>query len=292
MTFSKLKKFANDHILGTVVTGLVSLATMVGGYLLVSIKSDLDQLQCRIGQFGAKNEYKSLQLKLIVTALDDVNRNSEEFKELAGIITGYRAALKKCSDGEEDLKQIVNYKTGLEGFIDRDWDKAISSFSLITDRTALTEKSIANAYLHKSQDLSAAKDPKAADANRQWLSRIASARELAAREADYSIKEKAVAYMSCNGLLVGAPADEAIECLTSLVTNGQAGYSTYYNLAALNSRIGNFDEALKQMAQCMKMSGALNQRKSDIESDSDFKAMFGDKDFGPKLKKLIARLSI
>ncbi len=292
MKFAKLKKFINDHILGTVITTLVSLATMVGGYLLVTIKTDLDNLQCRISQFGAKNEYRLLQLKLIVTPLDDIKKDSESFKELANIIADYRPSLKKCETGIDDLKQMEKYKLGLESFIGRNWDKALEHFEAISDQSALVEKSIANVYLHKFIALNALKDPKAADAKRQWFAHIATARDLAAREADFSVKERAVNYLGCSGMFVEAPAEDAITCLSKLVDSGQANYAVYYNLAALHARIKKFDLALKHMEQCMKMSGAQNQRRSDIQDDADFKEMLSDKEFGPKLKKLIEQLSL
>src|SRR5262245_53520302 len=149
MKLSAVKKFFSEHILQTTLVALASLATAVGGYLLVSIKNEVDNLQCRISQFAANNEYKTVQLKLIVTPLDDVKRDSAEFRDLTNIVKDYGKSLGKCEEGKDALKQIDSFRLGLESFIDRDWDSAIKNFSLITDRTSLTEKAAANALLHK-----------------------------------------------------------------------------------------------------------------------------------------------
>ena len=290
MGLLEIRKFVLNHAIGVVMTALASLATMVGGYLLIAIKNDVDNLQCRVSQFAARNEYKALQLKLIVTPLDDVKRDSDFFKDLVNIVEGYRNPLDKCAEGRNAFAQIDNYRHGLESFIDRDWDGAIKHFGTISDRTALTEKSMANALLHKYLELKAANDPKAAATGRQWRARLSTAHDLATKESDYSAKERAVAYFVCSGLLVDTPADEGIGCLTNLVSSGLASYAVYYNLSALHARKGSFKDAVEQMEQCLKMPGGLSQRRSEIEGDVDFKQLMSDFEYGPRFRSLLVRL--
>jgi hypothetical protein len=292
MANSKLRKFINDHLFGLVLSALASLATAVGGWLLVAIKTDLNQLECRVAQFGAKNEYKSVQLKLIVTPLDDISRASEPYADLSSIISDFQSSLEKCPQGREDFKQLENYKRGLDSFIDRDWNRAIEYFRLIADRTALSEKSIANALLHKYIALKEMNDPKAGELQEQWRSRIDAAHQLAAREVEYTRKETALAQLSCSALLVDAPVQDAIDCLDGLVSKGQANYATYYNLAALNARRGDFETAARHMDQCFRLPGAMTQRRADIVGDPDFKKMLADAKYGAKLREYIGRLKL
>jgi hypothetical protein len=285
-------KFLREHIFEIVLSTLVSLATVVGGYLLTSIKTNVDNLQCRISQFAAKNEFEAVQLKLIVTPLDDVNRSSSAFGGLSRIVQGYQDTLGKCDQGRDTLAQIEAYRHGLEAFIDRDWDGAISNFKKITDRTALTEKSIANAFLHKYLELKKRRDPRAGDIEQQWKARLSAAEDLAAKESASSVKERAVYYLKCNGMLVSVPARDAIKCLKGLVNKNLDSYIVHYNLAALYARSGDFATAMREMQICMQMPGASNQRRSDIENDEDFKILLQDSTYGPQFEHLIINLHL
>ena len=292
MAITISRKFLHEHIFEIALSALVSLLTLVGGYVLTSIKTDVDDLQCRISQFAARNEFEAVQLKLIVTPLDDVNRSTSAFGDLARIVRGYKDTLGKCARGRHALAQIQEYRHGLEAFIDRDWDSAISNFKTITDRTALTEKSIANAYLHKYLELKKRRDPRAGDFEQQWRARISTAEDLASKESASSVKERAVSYLKCSGKLVNVPTKDAIKCFTSLVDNNLDNYVVHYNLAALYARSGDFATALREMGICMQKPGAVNQRRSDIEHDEDFKALLQDSTYGPQFKQLIIDLRL
>jgi len=287
---SAVKKFLSEHIFETTLAALVSLATAVGGYLLVSIRNEVDDLQCRISQFAANNEYKTVQLKLIVTPLDDLKRDSAEFRDLENIVNGYRKSLSKCEEGKEELTEIDDFRLGLEKFIDRDWDSAIKYFNLIKNRNSLTEKAAANTLLHKYSALKAANDPKAADFDRQWRARLASAQNLATKESDTSVKKRAVNYLKCARVFLDQSPDEAIGCFSKLVETGDKSYGVYYNLAALHARKGDFKSAISYFSQCMEMPGALTQRRSDVEQDEDFSKLLADPTYGAQFRSIILRL--
>jgi hypothetical protein len=127
MAFATTQKFVREHLFELLITGLVSFGGVLGTYLLSEIKGNIDQLQCRMSEFAAKGEFNSVQLKLIITPLDDVKRNSDFLQGLAQIISGYRKPLGLCPEGAEMLAQVVNYKYGLDA-----WASRISRSSVST----------------------------------------------------------------------------------------------------------------------------------------------------------------
>jgi len=284
------QKFLREHVFQILLTALVSLGGSVGFYLLHSIGSSVDTLECRVSKFGAKTEFNAVQLKLIVTPLDDVSRGSQAYTDLTELVSGYKDSLGKCPEGRDLLAQLQSYYQGLAAFTDRDWEGAIANFKKTSDRTALTEKSLANAMLHKYLQLKQANNQLAPEYEAQWRAHIAAAQDLASKESDYLVKERAVSYLRCSGLLVDVPASDAIDCLKALVKNNLGSYAVHYNLAALYSRSGQFAPAIEEMRLSLEQSGGLNQRRSEIEHDEDFKKLLEDSTFGLKLKQMISPL--
>jgi hypothetical protein len=290
MAFVATQKFVREHLFELLITGLVTLGGLVGTYLLAAIRGDIDQLQCRMSQFAAKNELDSVQLKLMITQLETVKQNSKLLQGLAQIISGYKTSLTLCPEGTKLLAQVVKYKDGLDAYVDRNWDLAIEKFELISTRNALSEKSMASALLHKYLQLKAENNQKALEFKQRGQARLVSAADLASSESDYLAKEKAVAYLGCSLLLLDADTAPAIQCLKDLVTSGQANYVVHYNLAALYARNGDFKTALDEMGICLKSISAQNQRQSDIEADEDFKKLLLDPSYAASFKKLIGTL--
>jgi hypothetical protein len=290
MSFAATQKFIREHLFELLITALVSLGGVLGTYLLASIRGNLDQLQCRMSEFAAKSEFNSVQLKLIVTPLDDVKGNSDFLEAINKIISGYKKPLSLCPEGIDAFAQIENYKDGLDAYVDRNWDQALEKFELIKPRNALSEKSMASALLHKYFQLKAENNPKAFDFEQRWKAKIASAYDLSSKESDYAAKETAVLHLECTRLFLDADTAPAVQCLQDLVNSGRATYVDYYNLAALSARNGDFKTALDQMRTCMKSIGSQNQRRSDIEADEDFKNLLHDPTYAPNFRKLIGTL--
>jgi hypothetical protein len=290
MTVAEIKKWVWEHVFQILITALVSLVTIIGTYLLATIKGELDSLQCRVSQYAAANEFRSVQLKLVMVPLEDARRDSESYNSLASVISGYEVPLNLCDKGKKVLSDIVAYRSGLDSFIDRDWTTALKKFQSISTRTALSEKSIATVLVHQYLQYKEQNNPEAPHLEEQMRARLASAYDLASKESDYSAKETAIAYMRCDQMLLDKDVDRAVSCLDDLVTSGFGNYAVHYNIAALSARQGKFDRALTEMGLCMKLPGAYNQRRSDIEADIDFKRLLSDASYGPKFEKLIEKL--
>ncbi len=290
MTFKEIKQWFWEHIFQILISALVSLVTVIGTFFLTTIKSEVDGLQCRMAEFGANNEYESVQLKLVGTAMEDLKRESDYYRALQRVISGYQAPLSLCTEGKRVLSDIVAYRDGVDAVIDRDWDTALKKFELISVRTALSEKSIASVQFHQYLVYKEQNNPKANDVASQARARLASAYSLASMESNNLAKQNSIAYLHCDQLLLAGNDNNAVKCLSDLVKSGYATYVVYYNLAALSAKHSNFDEAITDMTLCMNAPGAYNQRRSDIEGDPDFKSILADANYGPKFEVLLTNL--
>jgi hypothetical protein len=290
ITIQQIKHWFWEHIFEVLVTALVSLVAGIGTYFLTAIKGDVEDLQCRMATYGATTEFHSIQLKFVVVPLEDVQRASDYYKTLVNVISGYQKPLTLCEEGKRLLSDIKAYRDGLDAFIDRDWAKALDKFQSISARTTLSEKSVATVLFHQYLSYKEQNNPKASELSGQIQARLASAHALASAETDYSVKERAIEYLTCDQSLVSKDDQKAQTCLEDLVTRGHDNYVVFYNLSALSARAGNFDGALAQMTRCVKAPGAYSQRRADIEADPDFKALLADPSYGPKFEKLIASL--
>jgi lipopolysaccharide biosynthesis regulator YciM len=108
----------------------------------------------------------------------------------------------------------------------------------------------------------------------QGVAQFAQMVEIAERERGTHLKEVFVAHQRCYPWAVERTAEgnrEAVKCYLDNVNSGKASYLTYYNLAALYSRMGEFDRAITNFGVYLKEGGLKYDKRSQVESDKDFK---------------------
>lgn len=244
-----LKKWFFEHLFETLVTAVVSLTLIIGGYVLNSIRKELNDLQCRMSKYAAEYEFRSVEQTLIIVPLEDVSRESDIYRTIKNIVSGYSKNLRLCKAGEDTLSRIEKYRDGLESYIDRNWEAAVASFGSIRERNALSEKSTASALLHKWERLKKDGSSDAGGVEQQYRARLASALHFATRENDYFVKVRAIEYLKCSGMFLDPDASGALACLRRLTGSGMANYAVYYNIAALEARRGDFTAAIVAMTK-------------------------------------------
>ena len=104
-------------------------------------------------------------------------------------------------------------------------------------------------------------------------SEYATAYTLAKTENAGITKETVLLRLQCSALIAERSKTEteaAAKCLRQMIANHLADYVTYYNLACMESRMGHWDEALRDFATYVATGGRVQDKRSSVKKDPDF----------------------
>lgn len=302
---SKRTEWIVQAVLGALLTIIVGLLAFIGTEKISSLdrknEEFVKQIQgvvgqirentCKLNTLTVKDRLENFEAQFLGHPMDDLTLNSAELVKLKGFESSL-SPLEPCSDAQDFRNRVKNMHDGLVAYIGRDFDAAIDRFILLPTDRAVTNQLLASTYYHKSlrypPDSDQAKNfaQQADSHSQQFIS-------LADNEIGGILKQAEISRYDCNTKSRRSSdqvaSRSAITCLQGLIDKKIADHNTYYNLAAINSRLGNCKAAIDNLKLAADADVHREIARTYILHDDDFASMSKSSDCSQDWEKSLSQ---
>lgn len=250
---------------------VIGLLTFIGERELSKIRSEMSDLRCKVTTTGAEARYQDLELQFFDLTLDDLSMDSPAINDIQTYVKRFEGDLEGCREGKKLLEQYQSLHKGLQQYMVKDYEGAISSFNKLDLNRSLTHRLLGGAKYHRADSLSGKEaDQLRVQAEQHLMTAVSSAQ----RELGALSKQAVLSHLRCNPHLVKKTYEgnkAALACLAEIVEFGHADKNTYYNLAAISSRMGKFDDTIKYFRKYLDQGGRIRDKRGSVQNDPDFR---------------------
>jgi tetratricopeptide (TPR) repeat protein len=284
-----LKEHLLEILLTALVTAIVSLLAFIGNEKLNSLDRTsrelratvnantvkLEETSCRINALSATDRVEDFETDFLGQPLYDLTLVSTPLQKLNSL-QQFFSRLGHCKEMRSIVDQISHMHDGLDAYIGGDYDAAIQNFKALPPDEALTQQLLGSTYYRKSL-LYDVKSPEYKQYRLEASNCSHQFRLLANQELGGLIKQAVIDRYVCNvesrRTSDSQASQEALACLSDLVRNNKADHNTFYNLADVTSRLGEFQEALQYLQRAAQADTQHQITQSFIRIDPDLSAL-------------------
>jgi hypothetical protein len=261
-------KFIREHMFEILLSVIIALITYLGTQEL----NRINQVVCLSVANSTEVTYDNITTALSgLSSFDDLRDNARQIRDLQSISDSFRRELAACDKGQRILKETQMLVSGLHAYINHNYTQAAKDFGSLNLERSLPHYLLGATYGHASE--TQPPPPNAEELRSKAERQFGLALDMAREESGGSIKEAVLLTLKCKKQLIKKTLEankSAIDCFNDLVIKKYDDYNTYYNLACLHSRQGEFDLTLDNFKIYLDRGGSTKDSRTQAEQDPDF----------------------
>lgn len=289
-------------LLGAILSALFAALGYFGYYEIADLKQSIIEAQrtiqtnaCAVNVISIRDQLEDIERQMLGNFVDNIRLNGRKIHKLDELLAASKPAyLDQCDTGREITAQINALDQGLVAYAEADYTKAIERFSALPPNRAVAQQLLGAAKLKASQQLvpgTAAATMLRREADKNFANML----RMAQVEVSTTTKEASLVIMKCTYEGVSYPGDKAqtekaITCFNDeVITKHIENADTYYQVAALKARLGDFGGALVALRKCLDKGGSLTTSARFIRDDDDFAHLSKSQRYHRQFEQLVAQ---